>query len=120
MQNIQHPTSNTQHPTLPVREFIGCWMLDVGCWMFSTSSRSALETFRPTPRRQRRRRSAAFTLIEVMIAMFIFFVAVFTILGVVSNALRNARALQRKTVDAGMVAAQVSLTNALHEQLEEG
>lgn len=50
----------------------------------------------------------------------IFFTAVFTILGVVSNALRNARALQRKTVDAGMVAAQISITNRLTETLETG
>lgn len=63
---------------------------------------------------------SAFTLVEVMIAMFIFFMAVFTILGVISNALRNARMLQRKTVDAGMVAAQISLTNKLAEQLETG
>ena len=62
----------------------------------------------------------AFTLIEVMIAMFIFFMVVFTILGVIANALRNARMLQRKSVDAGMVAAQVTLTNALTEQLETG
>ena len=65
-------------------------------------------------------RRSAFTLVEVMIAMFIFFMAVFTILGVISNALRNARTLQRKTVDAGMVAAQISLTNKLTEQLESG
>jgi len=62
----------------------------------------------------------AFTLIEVMIAMFIFFMVVFTILGVIANALRNARMLQRKSVDAGMVAAQVTLTNVLTEQLETG
>jgi type II secretion system protein I len=62
----------------------------------------------------------AFTLIEVMIALMIFFTAVFTILGVVSNALRNARALQRKTVDAGMVAAQISITNRLTEAMESG
>jgi Tfp pilus assembly protein PilV len=72
-----------------------------------------------------RRRSArftarAFTLIEVMIALLIFFMAVFTILGLLSNTLRNARALQRKNVDAGMVAAQLSLTNRISEQLEEG
>lgn len=52
--------------------------------------------------------------------MFIFFMAVFTILGVISNSLRNARMLQRKSVDAGMVAAQVSLTNRLSEQFETG
>ena len=62
----------------------------------------------------------AFTLVEVMVALFIFFMAVFTILGVVSNALRTARVLQRKSVDAGMVAAQISITNQLSEQLETG
>ena len=66
------------------------------------------------------RHRAAFTLIEVMIALMILFAVVFTILGVVSNALRNARVLQRKTVDAGMVAAQISITNRLAEQLETG
>ena len=65
-------------------------------------------------------RHRAFSLIEVMIALMIFFAAVFTILGVISNALRNARVLQRKTVDAGMVASQISITNRLAEQLETG
>jgi type II secretion system protein I len=61
---------------------------------------------------------SAFTLIEVMIALGIFFMAMFAILGLVANALRNARALQRKTVDCGMVAAQLSLTNKLTEGME--
>lgn len=71
-----------------------------------------------TPRVTRRR--AAFTLVEVMVALGIFFMAMFTILGLVSNSLRNARALQRKTVGCGMVAAQLSLTNKLVEGLETG
>src|SRR5688572_13804008 len=33
--NIEHPTSNTQHPKMAQLETIGCSMLDVGCWMFS-------------------------------------------------------------------------------------
>jgi len=66
------------------------------------------------------RRSVAFTLVEVMIALLIFFMAVFTILGLLSNSLRNARALQRKQVDAGMVAAQISLTNRLSEEFVSG
>src|SRR6185369_14176005 len=49
----------------------------------------------------------AFTLIEVMIACGIFFMATFAILALVSTTLRNARALQRGEVDAGMAAAQV-------------
>jgi general secretion pathway protein I len=66
------------------------------------------------------RRRSAFTLIEVMIALGIFFMAMFAILGLVSNSLRNARALQRKTVGCGMVAAELSLTNKLTEGLETG
>ena len=52
----------------------------------------------------------AFTLIEVMIACGIFFMATFGILALVSTTLRNARALQRSEVDAGMAAAQVYQT----------
>src|SRR5215831_19268980 len=54
-----------------------------------------------------RLRSAAFTLMEVMVACGIFFMATFAILALVSTTLRNARALQRRDVDAGMAASQV-------------
>ena len=57
----------------------------------------------------------AFTLIEVMIALGIFFMAVFTILALVSNILRNARGLQRPQVDAGMAAAIYVNTNKFPE-----
>jgi type II secretory pathway pseudopilin PulG len=67
-----------------------------------------------------RRAFVAYTLIEVMIALLIFFMAVFTILGLISNSLRNARILQRKQVDSGMVAAQISLTNRLTEEFVSG
>lgn len=49
----------------------------------------------------------AFSLIEVMIACGIFFMATFAILALVSTTLRNARALQRGDVDAGMAASQI-------------
>ena len=62
----------------------------------------------------------AFTLMEVMIAAGLFFVATFAILGLVSNTLRNARRLQQVKVDGGMVAAQLSLTNKLYEGVESG
>ena len=52
----------------------------------------------------------AFSLIEVMIACGIFFMATFGILALVSTTLRNARALQRGDVDAGMAAAQIYQT----------
>jgi hypothetical protein len=60
-------------------------------------------------------RLRAFTLIEVMIALGIFFMAVFTILALVSNILRNARGLQRPQVDAGVAAAIYVNTNKFPE-----
>jgi hypothetical protein len=32
-ENIQHPTSNNQHPMLGACRPVGCLMLNVGCWM---------------------------------------------------------------------------------------
>jgi hypothetical protein len=46
-----------------------------------------------------------------MIALGLFFMAVFTILALVSNLLRNARGLQRPQVDAGLAAAIYLNTN---------
>jgi hypothetical protein len=57
----------------------------------------------------------AFSLLEVMIAIGIFFGAVFVILALVSNTLANARRLQRPMVDASMIASELSLTNQLVE-----
>jgi Tfp pilus assembly protein PilV len=51
--------------------------------------------------------SRAFTLIEVMIAAGILFLCLFAILALLANSLRNARALQRRPLDAGMAAAQL-------------
>lgn len=57
----------------------------------------------------------AFTLLEVMIAVSIFFLAVFAILGLVSRSLAQARGLAPMMVDASSVAAELSLTNRLEE-----
>jgi len=62
----------------------------------------------------------AFTLLEVMIASGIFFIAVFAILGLVSSCLRNARGLRHIEVDAGMVAAQLYKTNRITEGVLSG
>ncbi len=62
----------------------------------------------------------AFSLLEVMIAVGIFFMAVFAILGLVSSSLENARRLRRPMVDASAVASQLSLTNKLVEGMESG
>ena len=70
---------------------------------------------------QRASRMRAFSLLEVMIAVGIFFLALFSILGLVSQMLRNARAIQmKKGVDCGMVASQTSNTNKLTEELRSG
>ena len=41
----------------------------------------------------------AFTLLEVMIAVAIFFVSAFAILGLISSSLANVRRLQRPTTE---------------------
>ena len=56
-----------------------------------------------------------FSLLEVMIAIGIFFMCVFSILALVSSSLDNARRLQRPLVDAGAVASWLSTTNQLVE-----
>ena len=61
-----------------------------------------------------------FTLLEVMIAMAVFFIVVFAVLGMVVQSLGAARNLQLRHADAGMLAAELSLTNALEEGCESG
>ena len=60
-------------------------------------------------------RRRAFSLLEVMIAIGIFFIASFSILSLVSSTLGNARRLQRPQVDAGPVLATYAATNILVE-----
>ena len=59
------------------------------------------------------RHHAAFTLLEVIIALTIFFMAIFAILGSVSRSLGAARSLQQKFPDIGSLAADLMLTNKL-------
>ena len=62
----------------------------------------------------------AFSLLECMIAIAAFFIAVFAILALVSSSLQNARYLQRPMVDPGMLASELSLTNQLVEATGSG
>jgi Tfp pilus assembly protein PilV len=62
----------------------------------------------------------AFSLLECMIAIAAFFIAVGAILALVSQSLQNARLLERPMVDAGMLASELSLTNKLAEGTESG
>ena len=68
---------------------------------------------------RRGREQRAFSLLEVMIAIGIFFMAVFAILGLVSSSLENARRLQRPIVDASPVAGYLLQTNVLVEGVYE-
>jgi len=61
----------------------------------------------------------AFTLIEVMIALAIFFMATFAILGVVSRGLAAARSLQVSGPDPSIIAAQLTVTNKLEDGMSE-
>ena len=60
-------------------------------------------------------RRHGFSLLEVMIAIGVFFMCVFSILGLVSSSLANARRLQRPLVDPGAMASWLSTTNKLVE-----
>ena len=62
----------------------------------------------------------AFSLLEVMLAIGIFFIAIFAILGMMSNWLNAARSLQDTQVDASDLAAELSITNRLDEGVESG
>jgi Tfp pilus assembly protein PilV len=64
---------------------------------------------------ERQTARTAFTLLEVMIATALFFMAIFSILGVVTRSLNAARNLQPLEVDPGSLASELSLTNRLEE-----
>ena len=75
----------------------------------------------PPPRpRSARRRSSGFSLLEVMIALLIFFLAAFAILDSTSQSLRAARGLQVNLPDIGPLMADLMLTNKLEEGVVEG
>jgi prepilin-type N-terminal cleavage/methylation domain-containing protein len=68
--------------------------------------------------RRLRESTAAFTLIEVVVASAILAIGLAGVLLICSNGLRAARILDKVHVDAGSVAAMLSLTNA--NRFEEG
>lgn len=70
--------------------------------------------------RLKKHSSRAFSLMEVMIAIAVFFLAIFAILELTSRNLKMARALRQTTVDPGMAAAAIALTNSLEEATESG
>lgn len=62
-----------------------------------------------------RRSDAAFTLLEVMVAMAIFFIAIFAILDLTSQNVAAARRLQTMQLDASGLASAIAFTNRLEE-----
>lgn len=66
------------------------------------------------------RKNGAFSLLEVMVAIAIFFGAIFAIMEVVSNCLADTRHLERPFTDASVIASYVSLTNKLSEGVMQG
>jgi hypothetical protein len=74
----------------------------------------------PKPRTRNSKLPAGFTLLEVMIAMFVFFVVVFAVLGMVVQSLGAARALQRPQPDFSILASALTLSNVLEEGCESG
>jgi len=62
----------------------------------------------------------AFSLLEVMIAIGIFFVGAFAILSLVSQSLSNAQRLKHPLVDASAILSQLSLTNQFVEGTYSG
>ena len=64
--------------------------------------------------------SRAFTLLEVMIAIAIFFMVSFSILAVVSAGLRTAKALRTTRPSASILAAELSLVLSTTNKLDEG
>jgi len=66
------------------------------------------------------RTARAFSLLEVMIAIGIFFMCTFVVLSLVSSSLENVRRLQQPMVDAAMIASELSLTNQLVEGPQSG
>src|SRR6185503_18357 len=63
---------------------------------------------------------AGFSLLEVMIAMAVFFIVVFAILGIVVQSVGAARALQQQQADCGIVASFWSLSNIVEEGYYSG
>jgi hypothetical protein len=77
-------------------------------------------TLPASPTLHAHREVQSFTLLEVMIAMALFFMAVFAILSVVSQGLGTARSFQREWPDIGLLTADLLLTNRLEEGFEQG
>ena len=71
-------------------------------------------------KRVRLARRDGFSLIEVTIAMGIFFICMFALLSLTTQSLNTARRLEFVEPDIGWVASELSLTNVVEEGFETG
>ncbi|HWF19190.1 MAG TPA: hypothetical protein VG754_07980 [Verrucomicrobiae bacterium] len=62
----------------------------------------------------------AFTLVEVVVAVAVFFMAMFAILGVMSQCIRAVSSLQKDSPTAGMVAAMAMANDKWEEGTDSG
>lgn len=69
-----------------------------------------------SPRVDGRARSGdAFSLLEVIVASAVFFMAAFSILQLVTQGLKSAKSLQQREPDPGIILSALSLSNKLEE-----
>ena len=66
------------------------------------------------------KRSSAFTILEVLVAVGIFFLCAFAILELTAGSLRAARNLSQNSPDLGMLLTDLMLTNRVEEGSESG
>ena len=70
---------------------------------------------KPLSNLPRRRTRLAFTLLEVVFAIGIFFTAVFFILQLTTSQLKAAKTLQSLDIDTGLLPSLITMTNQLFE-----
>ena len=82
--------------------------------LFRTSRGRAM--VRSSPSRDSRLKAAgAFSLLEVIVASAVFFMAAFAILQLVTQGLKSAKSLQQREPDPGIILSALSLSNKLEE-----
>ncbi|MBI5774908.1 MAG: prepilin-type N-terminal cleavage/methylation domain-containing protein [Verrucomicrobia bacterium] len=114
--NIQSPLLMNRWEVGQASRLSGGTLLPSGGWAGVRERRKTGKM--PVP--QLRRPIRAFTLLEVMIAIFIFFTCIFAILELVSRNVTAARSLTQNVPTVGMLAAELTLTNKLEEGIASG
>lgn len=65
-------------------------------------------------------RNRAFTILEVLVAVGVFFMCIFAILELTASSLRSARSLSKPQPDLGLLLTDLMLTNRLDEGSQSG